>query len=136
MARGQDDRPVEADRVRKSVGAETTFERDLTRLEEAVPILDSLSAKVWAACSRGGQFGRTVTVKIKYADFSLITRRRSAVEPIGSQRALEEIGLDLLRPHFPPRLGVRLLGVTISSFEAAEGKSPGQLALALGPRET
>ena len=53
----------------------------------------------------GGHSGRTVTVKIKYADFRQITRSRSCVEPIGSQKALEEIGLELLKPHFPPPLG-------------------------------
>jgi DNA polymerase IV len=72
-------------------------------------------------------------VKIKYADFRQITRSRSCVEPIGSQKALEEIGLELLRTHFPPPLGVRLLGVTISGLEGAAAKGPGQLALALGP---
>jgi DNA polymerase-4 len=69
VARGQDDRPVEADRVRRSVGAETTFDCDLRRGEEVVPALASVFAKVWAACSRGGYAGRTVTVKVKYANF-------------------------------------------------------------------
>ncbi len=133
VARGQDDRPVEADRVRKSVGAETTFERDLTRWEEVVPALEPLFAKVWAACSRGGYSGRTVTVKIKYADFRQVTRSRSCVDPIRAQTELEEIGLELLRPHFPPLLGVRLLGVTISNLETAEPGSRAQLALVLGP---
>jgi len=133
VARGQDDRPVEADRVRKSVGAETTFERDLQRWEEVVPTLKPVFAKVWAACSRGGHSGRTVTVKIKYANFQQITRSRSCLEPISSQAELEEIALDLLRPHFPPPLGVRLLGVTISNLATAEQESRTQLALMLMP---
>ena len=133
VARGQDDRPVEADRVRKSVGAETTFERDLKHWEEVAPALEPVFAKVWAACSRGGHSGRTVTVKIKYADFRQITRSRSCVEPIGSQKALEDIGLELLRTHFPPPLGVRLLGVTISNLETAEPRTRAQLALVLEP---
>src|SRR5260370_29119372 len=85
IARGQDDRPVEADRVRKSVGAETTFERDLKRWEEVVPALEPVFAKVWAACSRGGYAGRTVTVKVKYANFQQMTRSRAPAEPIGSE---------------------------------------------------
>jgi len=133
VARGQDDRPVEADRVRKSIGAETTFERDLKHWEEVAPALEPVFAKVWAACSRGRHSGRTVTVKIKYADFRLITRSRSCVEPISSQKALEEIGLELLRTHFPPPLGVRLLGVTISNLETAEPRSRAQLAFVLEP---
>jgi hypothetical protein len=69
VARGEDDRPVESDRIRKSIGAETTCERDLTRWEEAEPVVASLSAKVWSAGTRHGHAGRTVTVKVKYADF-------------------------------------------------------------------
>jgi DNA polymerase-4 len=133
VARGQDDRPVEGDRVRRSIGAETTFERDIGRWDEVVPVVESLAAKVWTACDCGGHSGRTVTVKIKYADFHQITRSQSSVVPIGSQRALEEIGLELLRTHFPPSLGVRLLGLTISNLETAEPRSPAQLALFLEP---
>jgi DNA polymerase IV len=139
VARGQDDRPVDADRTRKSVGAETTFERDLQHWDQAVPALEPLFTKVWGACSRGGHSGRTVTVKVKYADFHQVTRSRSCAEPIGSQAELEEISVELLRPLFPPRLGVRLLGVTISSMEAPTQRTPvritpgAQLALALDP---
>jgi DNA polymerase IV len=131
VARGQDDRPVEADRVRKSVGAETTFERDLTAWEQAAPVLDALFAKVWAACERGGHAGRTVTVKVKHADFQQITRSRSVAEPIRSRSELERIGLELLRPCFPPPRGVRLLGVTISCFAARTEPDRSQLALLL-----
>jgi DNA polymerase-4 len=129
VARGQDDRPVEADRVRKSVGAETTFERDLTQWEQVGPALDAVFAKVWEACVRGGHAGRTVTVKVKHADFRQITRSRSCADPIGSQAELERISLELLRPCFPPPRGVRLLGVTISNLGAGEDRGQAQLAL-------
>ncbi|WP_428484466.1 DNA polymerase IV [Rhodopila sp.] len=134
VARGQDDRPVDADRLRKSVGAETTFARDLTQWAEVVPALAPVFGKVWAACVRGGHTGRTVTVKVKYADFQQITRSRSCVERIASQAELEQVGLALLRPCFPPRHGVRLLGVTISNLEAADDAKRPQLALLLTPR--
>ena len=133
MARGQDDRPVEADRVRKSVGAETTFDRDLQRWDEVMPAVEPLFADVWAACSRGGYSGRTVTVKIKYSDFHQITRSRSVLDPVGSREELVEIGLALLRSQFPPPLGVRLLGVTISHLETAAQWSQAQLPLMLEP---
>jgi DNA polymerase IV len=131
LARGQDDRLVEADQVRKSVGAETTFEQDLERWEDVVPALQPIFAKVWAACNNSGHCGRTVTVKIKYADFNRVTRSRSCIEPIGSHEELREIGLMLLRPLFPPRLGVRLLGVTMSNFEMPTPRGQAQLALVL-----
>ena len=131
VARGVDHRPVEADRVRKSVGAETTFERDLTQWDEVSPALEAVFTKVWSACVRGGHAGRTVTVKIKHADFQQITRRRSFLEPVASQDQLERISLELLRPCFPPPRGVRLLGVTLSGLEKREQRGEAQLALLL-----
>jgi DNA polymerase-4 len=134
VARGVDDRPVEADRLRKSVGAETTFERDLTHWEEVAPALGSVFAKVWSACMRGGHAGRTATVKVKYADFQQITRRRSFADPIASQSDLERVSLDLLRPCFPPPRSVRLLGVTLSSLVATSGQTREQLNFGLDPQ--
>jgi DNA polymerase IV len=131
VARGQDDRPVEPDRERKSVGAETTFERDLERWEEAGPALAPLFAKVWQACMRGSYAGRTVTVKVKYANFQQITRSRSNPEPIASQAELERIGLDLLRPCFQPSRRIRLLGVTLSNLDAGQLQQRAQLTLLL-----
>jgi len=132
VARGVDDRPVQADRVRKSVGTETTFERDLLGWDEVAPALAPVFAKVWDVCSSSGHAGRTVTVKLKYADFQQITRSRSQAGPIATQPTLERISLDLLRSLFPPPRGVRLLGVTLSSLEAKGHTGPAQLALGLG----
>jgi DNA polymerase-4 len=128
VARGEDERPVQADRERKSVGAENTFPHDLQFWDEAAAALQPLLAKVWAACERGGQSGRTVTVKVKYADFRIVTRSRSGAGPVAAAGELERIALDLLQPLFPPVRGVRLLGVAISNFAAEEAA---QLALGL-----
>lgn len=134
VARGEDHRPVEAGRVRKSLGAETTFETDLDDWEEARRAMAPLFAKVWAACARGRYAGRTVTVKVKYADFRQVTRSRSGNVPVGSEAALAAIGLDILRPLFPPPRGVRLLGVTLSNPDRAATRAEGvQMALSLGP---
>jgi len=88
-------------------------------------------AQVWLACTRGGHMGRTVTVKVKYADFQQVTRSRSGAAPVATQAALEQVGMDLLRPLFPTRRGVRLLGVTLSNLDAGPGRDSAQLALAL-----
>jgi DNA polymerase IV len=81
IARGIDERPVRSDRIRKSVGAENTFSQDLhdfgSMREALQPILDRL----WRHCENVGVRGRTVTLKVKYADFQLITRSRSLVNP-------------------------------------------------------
>jgi DNA polymerase-4 len=131
-ARAQDDRPVIADSPRKSIGAETTFQRDLLRWDDAVAALAPLFAKVWAACDRTGLAGRTVTVKVKYADFQQVTRSRSSADPIATQTRMTEMGLDLLLPLFPSQRGVRLLGVTISHLDELANVAQRQLALPIG----
>jgi DNA polymerase-4 len=132
LARAEDDRPVNPDRQPKSLGAERTFERDLTGWEEVPPIVAALSARVWAACERGGHAARTVTVKVKYADFRLITRSRSGPEPVGSAAELERVSLDLLHALFPPPRGVRLLGVAVSGLERDAAGPGAQLRLGFG----
>jgi DNA polymerase IV len=131
VARGQDHRPVEADRIRKSLGAETTFSQDLIHWDQVPPVMEPLCSKVWAACVKGGHAGRTVTIKVKHADFQQITRSRSGVAPIRSAIELRQIVLDLLRPCFPPPRGVRLLGVTMSGFDNLDKRTSAQLALLL-----
>src|SRR4051794_6412658 len=121
LARGIDERPVCPDRVRKSVGAETTFGADLFTPEEARAALDPLITKVWSYCEGSTLRGRTATLKAKYADFQQITRSRSLEVPIASRVVLEEIVTTLLEPLFPVSKGIRLLGVTLSSL-GAEGE--------------
>jgi DNA polymerase-4 len=131
LARAEDDRPVVADHPRKSLGAETTFARDLLAWEEVALALEPVFAKLWAAYSRHGPTARTVTVKIKYANFRQITRSRSCAEAIASRAMIEQLSLDLLQPHFPPPRGVRLLGVSLSNFNATTVAESGQTVLAL-----
>ncbi|MGH7044289.1 MAG: DNA polymerase IV [Acetobacteraceae bacterium] len=121
-ARAEDHRPVNADRQPKSIGAERTFERDLMGWEEAADALLVLVPKVWAAYARSGLGARTVTVKVKYADFRIVTRSRSAAEPFAAREAVAAQAVELLHPLFPPPRGIRLLGVAVSHLEeSAEG---------------
>jgi DNA polymerase IV len=117
LARGVDERPVCADRVRKSIGAETTFHADLFTAEEARAAIEPLIAKVWSYCEGSTIRGRTATLKAKYTDFQQITRSRSLEVPVTSQAVLEEIIYQLLEPLFPVEKGIRLLGVTLSSLD-------------------
>ena len=80
--------------------------------------LRPLAEKVWTHCERSGTRGRTVTLKVKYADFQQITRSRSFSDVVPSVAVLETTALDLLTPLLPARLGVRLptVGVTLSSL--------------------
>ena len=132
LARAEDDRPVEADGLRKSLGAETTFERDLIAWEDVAPALEPVFTKLWAAYKRHSPTARTVTVKIKYANFRQITRRRSCTEAISSRASIEQLSLDLLQPLFPPPRGVRLLGVTLSNFDVTAVTESRQATFALG----
>lgn len=131
IARGVDHRPVQADRIRKSAGAENTFSRDLTAFEELKESLGPIIDKVWRYCEGTGVRGRTVTLKVKYADFQQVTRSRSFALPVGSKVALERASVELLKPLLPVSKGVRLLGVTLSALETNERDTSPQLALAL-----
>ncbi len=121
LARGIDERPVCADRIRKSVGSETTFNADIFTLDEARAALGPLIAKVWAYCKESTIRGRTVTLKAKYADFQQVTRSRTGVGPLETQAAIEAIVYALLESLFPVNKGIRLLGVTLSSLGTESG---------------
>jgi DNA polymerase-4 len=131
ICRGIDHRPVVPNRIRKSVGAETTFSRDLTSLDDMRAELDPLVEKVWDYCETTGVQGRTVTLKIKFADFQVITRSRSRPEPISDRWTFLSISAELLAGQFPMRKGVRLIGVSLSSLCTDPGKLDMQTSLAL-----
>jgi DNA polymerase IV len=116
VARGQDLRPVNPNRERKSSGSETTFGEDLVdpaRIEAGVL---AMADDVWAWCEKTGQRARTVTVKLKWADFQQSTRSQSLSRVVDSRATLHEASLGLVRSLFPPSRGVRLVGVTLSNF--------------------
>ncbi|HEX8425076.1 DNA polymerase IV [Hymenobacter sp.] len=125
IARAQDHRPVVADRVRKSVGSETTFEHDLLTHAELLAGLQPILDAVWATSQRTGSSGRTVTLKVKYADFRQITRSRTFLAPIRTPALLTQVSHELLAALLPLPLGVRLLGVALSTLET-EIEAPGQ----------
>ncbi|MFN7103035.1 MAG: DNA polymerase IV [Pseudorhizobium sp.] len=131
IARGIDTRPVKPDRIRKSVGAEDTFSTDIDQLSQALQNVAPLVDKVWGYCRSNGLSGRTVTVKIKYADFRQITRSRSMPLPIASAEELAEICEVILGQEFPVGKGVRLLGVTLSSLMTAGEAHSAQFRLDL-----
>jgi len=130
-ARGVDERPVRADRIRKSVGAENTFPADLFTYEAARDALREIIDKVWGYCERSGIRGRTVTLKVKFANFRQITRSRTGQTQIKTRSELEELGNALLEPLFPVTKGVRLLGLSLSSLAAEEAEPHRQVSLFL-----
>jgi DNA polymerase-4 len=123
-ARGVDERPVRADRIRKSVGAENTFPADLFAHEAARHALREIVDKVWSYCEGSGIRGRTVTLKVKFANFRIITRSRTCQIPVRTRSELGQLGDALLEPLFPVVRGIRLLGISMSSLGAEEAEQP------------
>jgi DNA polymerase-4 len=117
---------VRANSIRKSVGAENTFFEDLTQFKPMREELLPLIGKVWRYCETSRCRGRTVVLKVKYADFQIITRSRTMPSPVASLTELEETSLDLLQQLMPVPKGIRLLGVTLSSLETEDELATGQ----------
>jgi DNA polymerase IV len=117
IANGEDDRPVVANRRRKSSGSETTFAHDLIAVEEIEAGVVAMADEVWEWCEKANAFGRTVTVKVKFADFQIITRSRSFPSAIARHEPLRQASIALVRTVLPTTKGIRLLGVTVSNFD-------------------
>lgn len=118
IARGEDDRPVEPNRPRKSSGSETTFSEDRVIPAKIEAGVLEMADDVWAWCEKNQSFGATATVKIKYADFRIVTRSRTASRPITSRELLHETSLALVRSIYPVTIGIRLVGVSVSNFSS------------------
>ena len=116
ISRGVDNREVRANRVRKSVGAENTFSTDLTEFDTMVAELQPLIDKVWRHCNDKGERGRTVTLKVKFNDFEIITRSKSIPIAVSSRSELERLSVGLLQSEMPVPKPVRLLGISLSAL--------------------
>ncbi|MFL5283139.1 MAG: DNA polymerase IV [Rhodopila sp.] len=130
IARGIDERPVMPDRPRKSAGSEKTFQRDLDARDAIEAAVAGLIDDVWGWRQRSGMAGRTVTLKVRYADFEQITRSRTLPQPIASRNELVAVAEGLLLGVFPLRKPVRLLGIAMSTFEAAGDREGPQMMFA------
>lgn len=119
ISRGVDERSVEPHRERKSIGAETTFGQDLQSRDDLGEALSPLISKVWSTSEKGGIRARTVTLKVKYADFQQITRSKSLRQEIMDKAVFENVAGHLLDGLFPLRNTVRLIGVTLSGLVGA-----------------
>ena len=132
IVRGIDDRPVEANQETKSIGAEDTFPGDLTVMEDMNKELDKIAATVQKRLTNHLLKGRTITLKIKYSDFKIITRSRSFSEATNELLFIAATAKELLAATEPEGKPIRLLGITLSNFGEkiiAKQISPGQLPL-------
>jgi DNA polymerase IV len=118
-SRGIDHRAVNPDQERKSVGSETTFGTDLMTREACMAALIPLIESVASYCKKREISGRTITLKLRYADFKTVTRSRTLSGPVKDADAIAEVVGHLLDGLVPLRSGVRLLGVTLSTLTGA-----------------
>lgn len=129
-ARAIDHRPVEADRIRKSIGAENTFEEDLEISMRLTIELYHIARRVWERIEESGLYGRTITLKIKYVDFEIITRSRTLPGKIDNFRDFLAVSKELLSQINTSEKKIRLVGLSISNMnEAGQWGGPIQLEL-------
>jgi len=131
MVRGMDERPVRPNRISQSVGSEDTFESDLTDPELMKVEIARLAERVFARLERGEKFGKTVTLKIKYADFSQITRSKTGLISLSKLHEIQDYAYELLEKVDMQDKRVRLLGVTVSNFQCEQHDTPEYVQLSL-----
>jgi DNA polymerase-4 len=125
LAQGQDARAVDPDQDRKSVSAETTFDEDYTDLPSLEDRLWPLCEKVARICRRDGIAGRVAVLKLRKADFSIITRRRTLPAPTQTARVLFHIARELLAKEINGT-AYRLIGIGATELMEA-GTAEGDL---------
>jgi DNA polymerase-4 len=123
LARGIDESPVVPDRPTQSISAEDTFEHDLP-LSETEPMIRKLAKLTWAASRKESRIARTVVLKLRTAEFKILTRRHTPSSPPSSCEELTGIALSLReRVALGPQQRFRLVGVGLSNFFEPEDLS-------------
>jgi DNA polymerase-4 len=120
-ARAIDLRPVRANRIRKSLGGERTFNEDISSGPALRAALDDIAEIVWARIAESETRGRTVTLKLKFTDFQLMSRARSLPRAIEGKSEFAGLSRAILDEILPLPMPVRLMGLTLSNLEGEEG---------------
>ena len=129
IARGIDNRPVQSSRTRKSIGTETTLQTDILDLALIREIIQNLAHKVEQGLHAREMGGHTVTLKVRYHDFTTITRSLSLSSPLYDAKEILQHTPYLLRSTEAGKRRIRLLGITISNLTTKFEKKPVQLNL-------
>ena len=132
LARFEDERTIETVRIAKSESRETTFDRDLNGLSQLEPVLERLTDELCETLAREERRGRTIGIKVRFDDFTTVTRARSLDTAVNDSTAVGTVALELLR-RLDPRRPVRLLGVRVAGLdeELARAAADDQLSLSL-----
>jgi DNA polymerase-4 len=124
IVRGIDMRPVKPNRIRKSLAVERTLERDLSDIEDIKPILSHIIDKFFERLSKAGNFGRTITLKIKTSNFQTITRSHSKEYYLKGKKEIAAIAYHLLESNADTFESIRLIGLTASNLEKEKEGNP------------
>jgi DNA polymerase-4 len=128
ICRGIDNRPVVPDRERKSIAAETTLHNDIFDTNGFLDLSERMLQSVWERYQRSGKLGKSLTLKVKYSDFSVRNRSKTLPEGIKTIEQLKLLADELTVQFTPLELPIRLLGYQISGFIEGE---PEQLRMEL-----
>jgi len=131
ICRGIDERPVRPDRPYKSVSAERTFDEDLRDPDRLSEELTRIAGYAWQRVERAEVMGRTVTLKVKYGDFTICTRSKSFARPVPGFEEFTAAGQGLLASLQPLSKGIRLLGLGLHNLTEVKQAGPAQLGLAI-----
>jgi DNA polymerase IV len=128
LARFEDDREIGTVYVTKSESRETTFDCDLRGLGALEPQLRRLTEQLCSTLARAQRRGRTIGIKVRYADFSTVTRARTLPSPVNELESVWRVASDLLR-RLDPTHPVRLIGVRVAGLDRDEEAAADQLTL-------
>lgn len=129
VIRGVDLRAVKSDRIRKSLGAENTFRNNLTDLNSQKERLGDIAEEFWRRYEKSNLKGRTITLKIKYSDFTQITRSVTLKDLVDDKKEVLILTSSLLEENYTSEKSVRLMGITISNFENESEDEDEQLTI-------
>ena len=129
IGRGTDPRPVKTSRVRKSIGSERTLGEDTTDLDEIKALLESLAEKVSSVMQHKDVSSKTITLKIRYSDFTTITRSVSCKTELISVHEIISRLPELLEKTQAGSRPIRLLGISVSNLVPRSEQTPRQLDL-------
>ncbi len=130
IARAEDERAVNPNRIRRSIGAERSFRSDLTETDQMLEELDAIATLLHQRLAENQRSGTTLTLKIKYANYQQITRSRSVRESLEELEVIRQLAQELLLRHLDTEQKVRLLGLTVSNLNSTQD-GPRQLSLQL-----
>ncbi len=120
IARGIDHRPVDANHIRKSIASETTFNEDIWEKQTLLNVFEHETEDLWKRVKQTHRVGKTLSIKIKFEDFTVITRAKTGLTYIKDLEEAKQIVLELVERQFPLDKAVRLVGVQLSNLNTDE----------------